>query len=159
MFTVIIRIPELQLNIQYIHLLWRSGSFDSAKILLSYPCWFYLNSRDWRCFSFKPIFYTFENKYSVFDLITRFVCPSVITFVTKWLDLATWCHVKSIVYNYTRTQKCNTCQNDLFPDPDHMDHPDKITFLACNFISYGRIYTKFSQYVVQLGKHHVCQKF
>ena len=54
------------------------------------------------------------------------VCLSVITFAARWLDLATRCQVRSILF--TRTWKCNTSQDDPFPFPFHMDHPDKITF-------------------------------
>ena len=53
------------------------------------------------------------------------VCLSVITFVARWLDLVTWCQVRPILS--TRTRKCNTSQNDPFPDPDHMDYLDHIT--------------------------------
>ena len=55
------------------------------------------------------------------------VCLSVITFAARWLNLATWCQVRSILS--TRTWKCNTSHDDPFPFPFHMDHPDKITFL------------------------------
>ena len=67
-----------------------------------------------------------------FTYITRFVCVclcvclSVITFVARWLDLATWCQVRSTLS--TRTWKCNTSRDDPFPFPFHIDHPDKITF-------------------------------
>ena len=83
-------------------------------------------------------YYAFVKRYYVFDPITRFVCVSkcvcvcvcvcvcfclsVITFVVRWLNLATWCQVRSS----TRTRKCHSSQDDLFPD--NMDHPDHITF-------------------------------
>ena len=88
--------------------------------------------------------YTFDKGYYVFYPITRFVCVyvclcvracvcvcvcvCVITFVMRWLDLATWCHGRSILS--TRTWKCNTSQDDPSPFlfPFHMDHPYKITF-------------------------------
>ena len=54
------------------------------------------------------------------------VCLSVIMFAARWLDLATWYQVKSILS--TRTWKCNPSQDDPFPFPFHMDHPYKITF-------------------------------
>ena len=46
--------------------------------------------------------------------------------VAKWLHLATWCQVRSILS--TRTGNCNTCQDDPFPDLDYMDYPGHITF-------------------------------
>ena len=54
------------------------------------------------------------------------VCLSVITFAARWLDLATWRQVRSILS--TRTWKCNTSQDDPFPIPFNMDHRYKITF-------------------------------
>ena len=65
-----------------------------------------------------------------FTYITRFVCLSVclsvITFTARWLDLATWRQVRSILFK--RTWKCNTSQDDPFPFPFNMDHRYKITF-------------------------------
>ena len=62
-------------------------------------------------------YYTFEKRYYVFHLSTRFVCVcvclcvclsvcvsvclSVITFAARWLDLATWCQVRSILSTRT----------------------------------------------------------
>ena len=55
------------------------------------------------------------------------VSLSVITFVATWLDIATWCQVRSIL-STRRTWKCNTNLDDMFTDWYHMDDLDKITF-------------------------------
>ena len=93
----------------------------------------------------------------VFDPITRFVCLAVITFMARWLHSAIWCEVMSRLS--TRPRKCNTSQDDPFPDPEEMDHPDPYHNLANNFESYQWIRTKFYLYVVQLWVHHTCRGF
>ena len=54
------------------------------------------------------------------------LCVSVITFAARWLDLATWRWMRSILS--TRTLKCYTSQDDQFPFPFNTDHLYKITF-------------------------------
>ena len=90
----------------------------------------------------------------VFLCVCVCVCLSVITFVTRWLDLAAWCQVRSILS--TRTWKCNISQDNPFPFLFYMDHPYKITFWPITSKTYVRIYTKFCLHVDQLGGQHIC---
>ena len=66
-----------------------------------------------------------KKRYYVFDLITRCVCLSSRLWA-RWLHSATWCQVRLTLS--TRTRNCNTSQDDPFPNPVNMDHPDHITF-------------------------------
>ena len=78
----------------------------------------FVNSYFYRAYLWKKALY-FSSDHSV--------CLPVITFVARWLDIATWCQVRSILC--TRNWKCiSTIQGDPFPHPGHMDHPDYITF-------------------------------
>ena len=51
------------------------------------------------------------------------VCQMI---VTRWLDLAT-CYCVMLIL-LTRTRKTSISQDDQFPFPFHIEHPDIITF-------------------------------
>ena len=63
---------------------------------------------------------------SVYLSFFLYMCLTVTAILARWLNLATWYHVRLIPF--TRPGECNIRQHDLFPDSYQMDHPDKITF-------------------------------
>ena len=92
-------------------------------------------------------YYTFEKDImcyftsSIGLTVCLSVCLSVITFVARWLDLVAWCQLRLIPP--TRIRKCSASHKDLFPGPDRIDRPHKITFWPITYRAYRRIYTKF----------------
>ena len=86
----------------------------------------------WRKLKKRFCNYTFEKRYYVFNLITRFVCVcvcfclSVITFMMAGPSNTVLLGPNTLSQNLK--MQLYTPQDDPFPFPFHMDRSDKITF-------------------------------